>query len=289
MNRSRHHASEFIRDLRAQKLRTFLTVFGIVWGTVAIVVLLAFGMGFKRQLAINMHGIGESIAIMFPGRRRRPFDGFGIGRPIQLTEDDATLLATQVPEITGHQPGVQFARNAGAPGREHRQLARRGDLSRLRRDEEHHPRAPAGGSSTTWTSRQRRRVVVLGDEVKEHALRRERGDREGHHDRGGAVHGRRRDAQEDPELVVQPPRQGPRLHPGERRSPPSTASATSTTSSTVRTTPRGRRKSTRRSGRCSRSGTRSTRGQGRHLDLGHRRSSTNFSSISSSPSTSSSA
>ncbi len=43
-------------------------MFGIVWGTVAIIVLLAFGMGFKRQLAVNMHGIGESIAIMFPGQ-----------------------------------------------------------------------------------------------------------------------------------------------------------------------------------------------------------------------------
>jgi len=47
--------SEFARDLRAQKLRTFLTVFGIVWGTVAIVVLLAFGMGFKRQMLSLIH------------------------------------------------------------------------------------------------------------------------------------------------------------------------------------------------------------------------------------------
>ena len=37
---------EFLSDLRAQKLRTFLTIFGIVWGTVAIVVLLDFGTGF---------------------------------------------------------------------------------------------------------------------------------------------------------------------------------------------------------------------------------------------------
>ena len=51
--------SEFILDLRAQKLRAFLTTFGIIWGTVAIIVLIAFGVGFKKQLAQNMHGIGE--------------------------------------------------------------------------------------------------------------------------------------------------------------------------------------------------------------------------------------
>ncbi len=95
---------EFIHDLRAQKLRTFLTIFGIVWGTVAIIVLLAFGMGFKRQLAINMHGIGEGVAIMFPGQTTKAFEGFGIGRPISFVEDDARILATQVPGIKAVSP-----------------------------------------------------------------------------------------------------------------------------------------------------------------------------------------
>ena len=99
MDTLRTTITEFLRDMRAQKLRTFLTIFGIVWGTVAIVVLLAFGMGFRRQLAINMHGIGESVAIMFPGRTTKPFEGFGIGRPVRFLEDDARLLATQVPGI----------------------------------------------------------------------------------------------------------------------------------------------------------------------------------------------
>ena len=96
--------SEFIRDLRAQKLRTFLTIFGIVWGTVAIIVLLAFGMGFRRQLSANMHGMGESIAILFPGRTTRAFEGFGTGRPISFIEEDAQLLATEVREIAKISP-----------------------------------------------------------------------------------------------------------------------------------------------------------------------------------------
>jgi putative ABC transport system permease protein len=91
--------SEFIRDLREQKLRTGMTVFGIIWGTVAIIVLLAFGMGFKKQLGINMHGIGESIAIMFPGSTTKPYQGFGIGRPMSFTEDDAKLLESQIASI----------------------------------------------------------------------------------------------------------------------------------------------------------------------------------------------
>lgn len=109
---------EFIRDLRAQKLRTFLTIFGIVWGTVAIIVLLAFGTGFKKQMSVNMHGIGESIAIMFPGSTTRPFEGFGIGRPIRLTEEDVHLLTSQVtdidrisPEYSGQEQQIRVGTN----------------------------------------------------------------------------------------------------------------------------------------------------------------------------------
>ncbi len=104
MDLLRTYLTEFILDLRAQKLRTFLTVFGIVWGTVAIVVLLAFGTGFKLQLTTDMHGIGESIVIMFPGRTTKSFQGFGTGRSIQLLDDDARLLKEQVPEISAISP-----------------------------------------------------------------------------------------------------------------------------------------------------------------------------------------
>jgi putative ABC transport system permease protein len=73
---------EFWMDLKAQKLRAFLTMFGIVWGTVAIIVLISFGVGFQRQMAVNFHGIGESISIMFPGRTTKAWEGFGTGRPM---------------------------------------------------------------------------------------------------------------------------------------------------------------------------------------------------------------
>lgn len=99
---------EFFHDLRAQKLRAFLTVFGIIWGTVAVVVLLAFGTGFKRQTAKSMHGLGEGIVIVFPGRTTKPYQGFGIGRRIRFMEEDAYILAREIPEIETISP--EYAR-----------------------------------------------------------------------------------------------------------------------------------------------------------------------------------
>jgi putative ABC transport system permease protein len=104
MEKFRTVISEFIVDLRAQKLRAFLTMFGIIWGTVAIVVLVAFGVGFKKQTAANMHGIGEGIAIMFPGKTTKPWAGYGIGRPISYVEDDTKLITSQVANVCAISP-----------------------------------------------------------------------------------------------------------------------------------------------------------------------------------------
>jgi putative ABC transport system permease protein len=90
---------EFFADLRAQKLRTSLTVLGIAWGTVAVVVLLAFGVGLERQTRKRFHGLGDRIVILFGGRTTKPFAGFGIGRPIRLTAEDVPILEREVSEI----------------------------------------------------------------------------------------------------------------------------------------------------------------------------------------------
>ncbi len=95
---------EFIRDLRAQKLRTFLTIFGIVWGTVAIMVLLAFGNGFQKQTMKTMYGIGESIILLFPGRTAKPFMGYGTNRTIRFREEDAELLRNEISLIKQISP-----------------------------------------------------------------------------------------------------------------------------------------------------------------------------------------
>jgi putative ABC transport system permease protein len=67
---------DFFHDIRTQRLRTFLTVMGITWGTVAVVVLLAFGVGMERQTRKRMHGLGERIVILFGNRTTKTYEGF---------------------------------------------------------------------------------------------------------------------------------------------------------------------------------------------------------------------
>lgn len=87
---------QLLRDIRSQKLRTFLTTFGIVWGTVAISLLLAFGQGLHKQLIKSAAGLGDRIVIAWPSRTSMPFEGLGKGRRILLTEEDIQAVSQEV-------------------------------------------------------------------------------------------------------------------------------------------------------------------------------------------------
>ncbi len=89
------------RDLRSQKLRTFLTLFGIVWGTVAVSLLLAFGHGLHRQLVKSTAGLGDRIVIGWPMRTSMPHEGLGKGRRMRMTEEDIAALKAQVGVLDG--------------------------------------------------------------------------------------------------------------------------------------------------------------------------------------------
>lgn len=88
-----------MRDMRSQKLRTFLTIFGIIWGTIAVVLLLGFGVGLERQMSKNMHGLGEGIIILWPSRTSMAYEGLSKGRALRFLEEDAFLIKREIPQI----------------------------------------------------------------------------------------------------------------------------------------------------------------------------------------------
>ncbi len=104
MNRLFDTIKETLQYLRQYKSRTFMTMFGLIWGTITVIVLLAFGVGVERSMSKNMHGMGEGIAILWPGRTSIPFKGYGRNRPIRFLEEDAYLLKREIKEIEFASP-----------------------------------------------------------------------------------------------------------------------------------------------------------------------------------------
>ena len=99
---------QFLNDMRRQKLRTLMTTFGIFWGTASIVLLFAFGNGISDAQMKSQKGLGENIAIIWPGITSKEFKGLPRGRRIRLTENDVKMIKIQSQTIGRISP--EFSR-----------------------------------------------------------------------------------------------------------------------------------------------------------------------------------
>ena len=89
----------FVRDFRKQKKRITLTLIALGWGTISIMLLLAFGEGLHRQMIINKRGLGEGIGVLRSGQTSIPFKGLGKGRPIRFISEDVDYIKERIPDI----------------------------------------------------------------------------------------------------------------------------------------------------------------------------------------------
>jgi len=99
--------SQVFLNLRANKLRSFLTMFGILWGVISVVVLSASGEGFRRGNQHVLEELGKNVGIIWGGRTSLVAGGERAGRSIYLTVDDARALATESNMIAVVSPEIQ--------------------------------------------------------------------------------------------------------------------------------------------------------------------------------------
>ena len=89
---------QMLQDVKHQKMRTLLTLFGITWGTVSVALLVSFGEALEKRIRKNQRGLGENIVIAWPARTALPFEGLGKGRKLRVSEDDIQALRREIPE-----------------------------------------------------------------------------------------------------------------------------------------------------------------------------------------------
>jgi putative ABC transport system permease protein len=90
---------DFLLDLKMQRTRAILTVVAIIWGTVAVVLLLAFGQGLGTQMTNGLINAGSRIMILYGGETGMQFEGMPKGRKIRMVEEDAEMLRQAIPMI----------------------------------------------------------------------------------------------------------------------------------------------------------------------------------------------
>jgi putative ABC transport system permease protein len=154
----------FSSSSRLQKKRAMLTIAAITWGTVAILLLLAFGEGLKRQLEKNRKSTGENIAVIWPGDTTKTWKGLPTGRPIRPRIDDLSYIRERMPELKSVIGELNQGRAAFAYGRKNVNARVIGTNWYYGDARKHYP--VAGGRFLSPKDEiDRRRVVFIGDEL----------------------------------------------------------------------------------------------------------------------------
>jgi putative ABC transport system permease protein len=93
---------DVVRTLWAHKLRAFLTMFGIAWGIVSIVLMVAAGEGLRKGQEEQARNLGKDVMIIFHGRTSLQAGGTRAGRLIHWEDDD-------LPTVKGETPDCEYA------------------------------------------------------------------------------------------------------------------------------------------------------------------------------------
>ncbi len=145
-------------------MRSFLTMFGIVWGIASVILLVGLGRGFSIDQKKRMETLGKDLVIVWGGRTSSQVGGLAAGREISLTIDDARAIRDECylvkhisPELRREVPEVsQFnSANRGVVGMWPAYQNFRSLLlgeGRLITDED---------------ERESRRVIILGDAARQ--------------------------------------------------------------------------------------------------------------------------
>ncbi|MHB8078890.1 MAG: ABC transporter permease [Candidatus Krumholzibacteriia bacterium] len=100
---------ELLHDLRHQKTRVFLTVGGIIWGTMSVVLLLAFGFGLEKRIMEGNLNYTDAVVTVRAGETSKPFQGLPAIRAVNFTMEDLQLLRENLPLVGLISPS--FGRN----------------------------------------------------------------------------------------------------------------------------------------------------------------------------------
>jgi putative ABC transport system permease protein len=88
-----------LRSLAANTLRSILTMLGIIIGVAAVITMVAVGQGATNRVQEQMKGLGSNIMLELPGGVSQAGVRLGAQTRQRLTEEDATAIAIEIPEV----------------------------------------------------------------------------------------------------------------------------------------------------------------------------------------------
>ena len=93
-----------LRALRVNKLRSILTMLGIIIGVAAVITMIAIGGGAQAQVEEQIKSLGSNLIILLPGSITSGGVRLGSGSRTSLTEDDAATIQREINDVQAAAP-----------------------------------------------------------------------------------------------------------------------------------------------------------------------------------------
>ena len=87
-----------LRALAVNKLRSALTMLGIIIGVAAVIVMVAVGAGAQARVEEQIRSLGSNLLLILSGARTQSGVRLGTGSNYTLSEDDAIAISREVPD-----------------------------------------------------------------------------------------------------------------------------------------------------------------------------------------------
>jgi putative ABC transport system permease protein len=108
----------FWSEYRKRRKKAALITFALFWGTLSILLLMAFGQGMSAQFRVAFSGLGDTLIMAYGGQTSLEFEGLPKGRPISLYPEDVDFLKERIPEILRSVPESYSFLQVSANGKE---------------------------------------------------------------------------------------------------------------------------------------------------------------------------
>ena len=87
------------QSLMRNRLRSILTMLGVVWGLASVVLLLAYGQGLGGTVAMAFNSVGHEVIVLFPGQTSLQAGGQRAGKSISYEYEDVQAIRDEVPIV----------------------------------------------------------------------------------------------------------------------------------------------------------------------------------------------
>ena len=96
-----------LRALKVNRMRSALTMLGIIIGVAAVIAMVGVGSGATKRIQDQIQSIGSNLIIVLPGSVSTNGVRLGSGATASLTQDDAKAIATDCPSVALAAPTVR--------------------------------------------------------------------------------------------------------------------------------------------------------------------------------------